>query len=109
VELTGDPTEDTVIEGNYIGTDATGTLDVGNSIGIFLAGSLRTRIAANTISGNVNGINASLTSPRANLRVEGNRIGTNATGTAAVGNATGILLTSGTAITIGGAEPAVGN
>jgi hypothetical protein len=101
--------EDTVIEGNYIGTDATGTLDLGNSIGVFLTGSLGTRIVANTISGNLNGVNASLLAVGSDLRIEGNRIGTNAAGTAAVANNTGILLSSGTAVTIGGGAPAAGN
>jgi hypothetical protein len=108
VEITS-LTEDTSIEGNYIGTDASGTVGVRNSIGIALMGSLRTRIAANTISGNGNGINASLLTAGADLRIEGNRIGTNPAGTAAIPNNTGILVGGGTAVTIGGAEPAAGN
>jgi hypothetical protein len=109
VEIEGNLTEDTLVEGNYIGVDPGGTLDLGNTIGVALTGSTRTRLTGNTIAGNQNGINVLMTNAEADLRIEGNRVGTDPTGTAAIGNHRGILLTSGTAITIGGSEPAAGN
>lgn len=109
VEIGNSGTEDTVVEGNYIGIDAGGTLDLGLTIGVAVMGSLRTRVVGNTISGNQNGINVTNTVADADLRIEANRIGTDASGTTALGNHTGILLTGGTAITIGGSEAASGN
>ena len=84
---------DTQIHGNFIGTDVTGTLDLGNlEDGIRLNGNaLRTNIgvagAGNLISGNNSdgieiGDSASITV------VIHNRIGTNAAGTAAIPNGT---------------------
>jgi parallel beta-helix repeat protein len=109
VEIETNATLDTLVEGNYIGIDSGGMLDLGNTIGVLLTGSTRTRVTGNTISGNQNGINVASTTADADLRVEANRIGTNPAGTAAIGNHRGILLASGTAIAIGGSEPAAGN
>lgn len=78
------------IAGNYIGTDATGTLARGNGIGIganvggnsIIGGT--TAGAGNLISGNTgDGIIAGFTS---NLIVRRNFIGTDASGTTALGN-----------------------
>jgi uncharacterized repeat protein (TIGR01451 family) len=92
----------TTIQGNYIGTDATGTLDRGNTTdGITVTTSLNVVIGgtnaseANLISGNNNdGIELSgLTTSFAT--VHGNLIGTDVTGTNALGNiAHGIQFTS---------------
>ena len=86
------------IEGNYIGTDSTGTVDRGNSEGgifvIFRAAPSpdngRNTIARNVISGN--GIHGIALANSLNI-VRENRIGTDATGTVALGNAdTGIWM-----------------
>ncbi|MGD9636043.1 MAG: beta strand repeat-containing protein, partial [Pirellulales bacterium] len=76
--------------GNYIGTDVTGTLDFGNGKqGILLKkGSSGNTIgvdAANLISGN-NDDGVQLVSGSNANTVAGNRIGTNAAGTVALGN-----------------------
>ncbi len=100
ISLTG--ATNTLIQGNYIGTDATGTLDRGNTTdGITVATSLNVIIGgasageANLISGNNNdGIELSgLTTAFGSVR--GNLIGTDVTGTNALGNtAHGIQFTT---------------
>jgi CSLREA domain-containing protein len=97
-----------VITGNYIGTDATGNAAAGNGVGISLAGSVDgSRIGGTTgttpggactgdcnlISGNTTGV--MLVGPvpgTAGCAIEGNYIGSNAAGTAAVPNGDGIFL-----------------
>ncbi|MDQ3117178.1 MAG: hypothetical protein M3Q86_11345 [Verrucomicrobiota bacterium] len=98
ITLSGAGADDNIIEGNFIGTNAGGTTDLGNAeSGIAVNGASNNLIggsqpsARNLIAGNgtagvlifstVVGVTAS-----ANI-VEGNYIGTDATGTAALGNA----------------------
>ncbi|MHB1558377.1 MAG: Ig-like domain-containing protein [Isosphaeraceae bacterium] len=105
----------TVIQGNLIGTDLTGTHALGNNWGGIAdwgAGSLTiggaTAAARNLISGNGGGI--SLQGGGDNL-VQGNYIGTDITGTQALGNTgsgiSGSDYSSGN--TIGGTLPGEGN
>ena len=105
-----------VVEGNYIGTDASGNTALGNGQkGLFVdgvGGTYEAEVggtapgAGNLISGNPTGIYLS----SREARVEGNRIGTNAAGTAAVGNGFGIILSlNGAFQQIGGTEPGAGN
>ena len=76
------------IQGNYIGIDATGTQQRQNNIGILLSISSNnviggtTAAARNVISGNIKGIEIF---GSGNV-IQGNFIGTNAAGTAAIGN-----------------------
>jgi CSLREA domain-containing protein len=85
--------DNNIIQGNFIGTDTTGTVDQGNAIGIVIArgadGNLIGGTAAsarNLISGNnVNGIALAGMSNT----IQGNYIGTNVAGTGDLGN--GIL------------------
>jgi hypothetical protein len=93
-------TSGTVIEGNYFGTDISGTAAVGNNAGIVLGDATDTTIggtvggSANVISANTwfscshlgfgIGIGGSLTS---GVVVEGNLIGTEVGGTISLGNA----------------------
>ena len=111
-----------LVAGNYIGTDVTGTVALGNhndSITIDLApnntiGGLTG--TPGTGAGNVlsaatagSGVFIYGASATANL-VEGNLIGTNATGTAALGNVQGGVAISGSADnTIGGTAAGSGN
>ena len=109
VEIKG-PSAKTSIQGNSIGTDAAGDAALGNSVnGVYSEGD-ETLIggeaagARNLISGNaVHGV-AINNGP---ALVEGNWIGLNRAGTAALGNAVGVEARScvGT-IQIGGATPA---
>ncbi|HEY3102193.1 MAG TPA: CSLREA domain-containing protein [Pyrinomonadaceae bacterium] len=84
-----------IVEGNYIGTDPTGTLDRGNTnsgLDIDTANNTiggTTTAARNLISGNnYNGIifGTFYSDPAENNVIAGNYIGTNAAGTAALGN-----------------------
>jgi titin len=84
----------TTVQGNFIGTDVTGTVAIANGqsgvlIGDENANNLIGGLAAgagNLISGNVfDGVRIFNTQSNANNAVEGNKIGTNAAGTAGVG------------------------
>jgi len=102
------------VQGNYIGIDSTGTAALGNSDGIYLTGSSGTiggtaAGAGNVISGNLgNGI--TIDTGTTGLLVQGNYIGTNAAGTAAVGNTDhGIEIRDAVGNTIGGSSAGAGN
>jgi hypothetical protein len=92
-----------VIEGNYIGTDVTGTLDRGNAtFGVDIVQSPNNTVRGNLISGN-NDAGVVVTGPGANGNIiVGNRIGLNAAGTAALPNANGGILVQAANTTIGG-------
>jgi titin len=116
-----------VIEGNYIGTDVTGTAAVGNGSGVYGLGTNTlvggtTAEARNVISGNGAGISFGVYESSTGVDVpnvvQGNYIGTDVTGTRALGNASGVILEAGTlpghltlggSLLIGGTEPGAGN
>ena len=82
----------TRVEGNLIGTDVTGTLDLGNAHeGVFIGEASqnavggRTEGAGNVISGNGTGVSVSGVGATGNV-VQGNLIGTTAAGMAPLGN-----------------------
>ena len=103
-----------VIEGNYIGTDANGTGALANGLGFFIRGGASGEIVGGTvagvgnlISGNRSGIRLHFTS---NVQVQGNLIGTDYTGTHAIGNYDGIYSQDGAYNNIiGGTSPGAGN
>ena len=108
-----------VIQGNYIGTDATGTNALGNTnAGIRLDGVSgctiggTTTAARNLISGN-NGDGVQIANASTGNLVQGNFIGVNATGTAALGNAGnslgGVFISNSNNNTIGGTAAGAGN
>jgi hypothetical protein len=79
-----------LIMGNYVGTDKSGTKDLGNTDGVEMIGATggtvggATAASRNVISGNDNdGIEALVSQ---GTKVLGNRIGTTASGTGALGN-----------------------
>jgi titin len=101
------------VQGNYLGTDVSGTQALGNGFGVSLGGSNNLvggtdPGAGNLLSGNRGG-GVGITG--SNSRVEGNLIGTDVTGTLAVGNFYGVLIEGGTARnnTIGGTASGAGN
>ena len=104
------------IEGNYIGTDLTGTIDLGNNEGVVIdLGDFNTiggtaPGAGNVISGNdANGIRISTVSASAN-EVLGNLIGTQADGASALGNSFhGVFLEGFAHSAIGGSAAGAGN
>jgi trimeric autotransporter adhesin len=90
---------DTIIQGNYIGTDATGILDRGNVFDGIEVGGTFCSILENLISGNDRyGIGTSIAP--ANGLIRANRIGTDATGTAPIPNASIGVRIDGTLNTV---------
>ena len=93
----------TVIQGNYIGTDASGQTAVGNGeAGIAVDYGQGALIADNLISGNA-GEGVKITQGGGHA-ILGNQIGLAADGTTRLGNFDGILLSSTTNVQIGGTE-----
>ena len=106
-----------VVEGNYVGTDPTGTIARANGFsGIRITNSGGNRIggtaagSGNLLSGNP-GAGLVITGSGATTNVvQGNRVGTNASGTAAIPNGQGIFIVQGaTANTVGGTTAAARN
>ncbi|MCI0682029.1 MAG: LamG domain-containing protein, partial [Gemmataceae bacterium] len=120
IGISGAGTTGNQILGNYIGTDFTGTQALANSLGgIGISGGAANNIIGgitggtrNVISGNTGiGVNISGSSAVNNV-VQGNYIGTNATGTAALPNSglAGVQITGGASNnTIGGSAAGAGN
>jgi parallel beta-helix repeat protein len=98
------------IQGNLIGTDASGTSAVPYGTGIQLFGGLvggTTTAARNIISGNSGwGI---FDQADSSAHIEGNYIGTDITGTKALGNGTAGVVFWDSAETAGGTAPGAGN
>jgi streptogramin lyase len=102
-----------LIIADYLGTDATGTIALGNGAGVFIDGASDNTIggitpaAGNLISGSrLDGV---VISGSGNL-VEGNRIGTDVTGAFALPNRIGVsIFYIGSNNTIGGTAPGAGN
>jgi hypothetical protein len=119
VSISPGPATGNVIQGNYIGTDRTGTKAFGFTNGILLsAGATATQIGGltstpgtppgNVISGNTdNGINIALTV--GNTTVQGNLIGTDASGTAALGNQADGITIEGPSNLVGGSTATARN
>jgi len=99
------------VQGNYVGTTANGGAANANGDGIVVSSGDWTiggtsAAAANVVSGNSgDGLFLRCTS----CSIEGNFIGTNAAGTAALANYTGINMNGGGTMVIGGATSAAGN
>ena len=107
-----------VIQGNFIGTNASGTTAAPNGIGVYFPVVTNSTIggitpaARNLISGNGNGIFLDTIGPSmsAGILVVGNEIGTNAAGTAAIGNTgDGVVFFGAANSTIGGTTSGAGN
>ena len=101
------------IEGCYLGTDPTGTIDLSNGYGVYIQSSNGNTIggtaagAGNLLSGN-SGDGIRITTGDANV-VQGNLMGTTPDGTAALGNGTGITIVLATNTLIGGATAGARN
>jgi hypothetical protein len=107
----GPPASNTIVRGNLIGTDVTGTVAVANSLGLETYPAMAviggtTAAARNVVSGNNTGIQIRGVSPT----VQGNYVGTNSAGTAAVpGTSTGVLVYQAVGAMIGGTMPGARN
>ncbi|TMC76622.1 MAG: hypothetical protein E6J15_05220 [Chloroflexi bacterium] len=103
-----------VIAGDYIGTDASGEVALPNSTGVFVSNLSNNRIGGttaadrNVISGNGDGI--LMLVHTINNVIQGNYIGTDASGTLRLGNYNGVNFLSGfNTNLVGGSTPGAGN
>jgi parallel beta-helix repeat protein len=117
IEIAGTGTNNNLIQGNRIGTDTAGTVGVanlygvlcdngtsGNTIGGTVAG------AGNVVSGNTFDGIAVQDTGTSNILIQGNKIGTDAAGTAALPNVEdGVILVSSASNTVGGTTAGAGN
>ena len=107
-------TSGNLVEGDYIGTNAAGTATLGNvygGVGVYTAGNIIGGAAAgagNVISGNSDG-GVYLDPAGGSTLLEGNDIGTNAAGTAALANGDYGVYVAGSDNTIGGGTSGSGN
>ncbi len=99
IEIFDDASPDNVIEGNFIGTDATGTVAMGNSGWGIETDSSGTLILNNVISDNgAGGVHPQDTG----IVIQGNDIGTDVTGTLALGNRGPGIDANSSGVEIGG-------
>jgi hypothetical protein len=106
--------DNNTVVGNYVGTDASGTLARGNTFaGVQIQAGPNNVIggttagARNVISANGTGISV-LAGP--STAIKGNYIGTDATGTNDLGNSgQGIIVQGASLVFVGGTEPGAGN
>ncbi len=123
VVINGSAATDNLLAGDFIGTDVDGGFDVPNGIGVLIVAgasgntvggitnaerSFRNVISGNTsdgveILGFLSATAQNAASTPGNL-IEGNDIGTNSTGTSALGNNVGLLLSNAPNNTIGSAD-----
>jgi parallel beta-helix repeat protein len=113
VHITGAAAAGNRLLGNFVGTDVTGAVALANYAGVVVNGASNNRIGGpatgegNLVSGNtITGIG--LIAGTGNW-VQGNRVGTDVTGTLALGNRTGVYVQGGVGHQIGGAETGAGN
>jgi len=106
--------DDCVIAGNFLGTDASGTIDLGNTgngVWVFFGG--RNTIGGpdpadrNLLSGNLAGVDVQGASDT--TVIQGNFVGTDATGTVAIPNFTGVRVFGSSGDQVGGKAPGEGN
>lgn len=104
VSISGLETKDNQVLGNYIGTNISGTAPLSNAVGIEMDGGANNNvIGANLVSGNHTGISI-LGSETSNNKVQGNYIGTDPTGSAALGNLFGVSIIDGAHDNVVGGE-----
>ena len=99
-----------LIQGNYIGTDYTGMVDLGNTAaGILINGATSTTIDTNLISGNnAYGIYVGNVVSNGSV-ITGNMIGLDAAGGQMLNSLAGIVMLNATSTTIGGVGAGEGN
>jgi titin len=117
IQIAGRGATGNVVQGNNIGTDASGTRALGNGLdGIFINAAVNTVVGGpalaqrNLISGNQSvGVRIAGPGAAGNV-VQGNYIGTNASGTRALGNGyDGIFVINAANNVIGGTTTGAGN
>ncbi|PYS69867.1 MAG: hypothetical protein DMF69_15515, partial [Acidobacteria bacterium] len=116
VHISGAAATGNIVQGNLIGTDRFGSADLGNFTGVAVTSAGANNVIGGTAAGARNVISGNTTAgviidTTSGTRVEGNYIGTNAAGTAAIPNSTqGVIVAAGaTNNTIGGTTARAGN
>lgn len=118
IQILSETTIGTKVQGNYIGTGAGGTTAIANDTGVGILDSAGNTIGGNSansqgnlISGNTTtGVIVTLAVDIGQNFIQGNRIGTNATGTAAINNQqVGVTIYLASNVLIGGEETGQGN
>lgn len=122
IAISGNDTSNVQVQGNYVGTDITGTQALGNQSGGIAFGGVRGGLIGGTVSGARNvvvcnadssafsGVGINLVNYLDNVQVLGNFVGTNAAGTAPLGvNGSGIVADGPRDVRIGGTEAGAGN
>jgi uncharacterized protein (TIGR03437 family) len=122
IEIFANDTSGIQIQGNYVGTDISGTRALGNQTGGIALGGVRGGLIGGTVSGagnvivgnnsgsGITGGGIQLVNFLDNVQVQGNFIGTNAAGTMALGaNTSGIVVDGPRNVRIGGIEAGAGN
>jgi CSLREA domain-containing protein len=117
IEISGSSARETRIQGNRIGTDAGGTLKLGNdNSGVFIDGASDTVIgglktgAANIIAANGSDGIAIFGDESTGNHIVGNMIGSDATGTLDIGNSgNGVAINSAFGNIVGGEDILAGN
>jgi hypothetical protein len=102
----------TKVQGNFIGVDASGTAALGNAFGISVSGNSPNTIIGGSTPGERNIVSANsygILISSSNSVIQGNYIGTNATGDALLGNAMSGIRIGGSGHIIGGTNPGEGN
>jgi titin len=110
VRLSNNGTTGNLVQGNFIGTDASGSVALGNDqVGVYIDGAPGNVVggaaagAGNVISANGgDGVNIAYFGTAAGNVIQGNLIGLNAAGTAALGNMGRGVFTNAPNTTIGG-------
>jgi len=116
VAMEGSGTNGNTVKGNYVGTNADGTAAIPNASGVSISGGAQNIIGGSTagdrnvISGNdYDGVRIIGSGANGNT-VKGNYIGTNADGTAAIPNASGVTIAHGAQNnSVGGSTAGEGN
>jgi subtilisin-like proprotein convertase family protein len=100
-----------LVENNYVGVDAGGSRARGNTFsGLFIENAPNARVISNVFSANGEYGIRILDSDATQTIIQGNRIGTDATGSQPLGNVlSGILVRNAPFNTIGGLSPGQGN
>jgi trimeric autotransporter adhesin len=115
VTLRGD---DNTVQGNKIGTDVTGGVELGNLTGVSVNGGDGNVIGGagegegNLVSGNLLAgvsLNKNIDDPAEDNAVQGNLVGTTAAGTAPLPNGTGVVISGSGNNDVGGTDPGAGN
>ncbi len=106
VDILGTTANDNIVAGNFIGTDITGTADLGNAnFGVKITGGASNNLVGTNGDGVADAAERNVISGNANAGVEidgaasnviaGNFLGTDVTGTIAIGNVRGVRIRGG--------------